>query len=107
MARLILVSNRLPVTVKADRAGTSVALSHGGLATGLRVPHERSGGVWVGWPGDVGKLSSAQREQVDSELLAKRLVPVHLSHSEMNRYYEGYSNRVLRPLFHYLQDRIP
>ncbi len=107
MSRLLLVSNRLPVTVKAEKDHVSVVRSPGGLATGLSRPHERSGGVWVGWPGDVSRLSAPQRAQVDSQLAALRCVPLYLSPSEVSRYYEGYANRVLWPLCHYLLDRVP
>jgi trehalose 6-phosphate synthase/phosphatase len=107
MSRLLLVSNRLPVTVKSDKDGVSVVRSAGGLATGLRGPHERSGGLWVGWPGDVSRLTEAQRASVETQLSGLRCVPLHLSASEVSRYYEGYSNRVLWPLCHYLLDRIP
>ncbi|WP_224361099.1 bifunctional alpha,alpha-trehalose-phosphate synthase (UDP-forming)/trehalose-phosphatase [Hyalangium versicolor] len=107
MPRLLLVSNRLPVTVKAEKDQVSVVRSPGGLATGLSRPHERSSGVWIGWPGDVSRLSAAQRTRVESQLSELRLVPLHLSPSEVSRYYEGYSNRVLWPLFHYLPDRVP
>ncbi|MFL5355518.1 bifunctional alpha,alpha-trehalose-phosphate synthase (UDP-forming)/trehalose-phosphatase [Archangium sp.] len=107
MSRLLLVSNRLPVTVKADKEGVSVVRSAGGLATGLRGPHERSGGVWIGWPGDVSRLTQAQRASVEAQLAELRCVPIHLSASEVARYYEGYSNRVLWPLCHYLIERIP
>jgi trehalose 6-phosphate synthase/phosphatase len=107
MSRLLLVSNRLPVTVKADKDGVSVVRSAGGLATGLRGPHERSGGVWIGWPGDVSRLTQAQRASVDAQLAELRCVPLHLSPSEVNRFYEGYSNRVLWPLCHYLIERMP
>jgi trehalose 6-phosphate synthase/phosphatase len=107
MSRLLLVSNRLPVTVKAEKDQVSVVRSAGGLATGLSRPHERSGGVWIGWPGDVSRLSGAQRAQVESQLSALRCVPLYLSASEVSRFYEGYSNRVLWPLCHYLLDRMP
>ncbi|MGZ3460857.1 MAG: trehalose-6-phosphate synthase, partial [Archangium sp.] len=107
MSRLLLVSNRLPVTVKADKDGVSVVRSAGGLATGLRGPHERSGGLWIGWPGDVSRLTEAQRASVEAQLAELRCVPLHLSASEVGRYYEGYSNQVLWPLCHYLIDRIP
>ncbi|HEX8699162.1 MAG TPA: bifunctional alpha,alpha-trehalose-phosphate synthase (UDP-forming)/trehalose-phosphatase [Myxococcaceae bacterium] len=107
MSRLLLVSNRLPVTVKAEKDQVSVVRSAGGLATGLSRPHERSGGVWIGWPGDVSRLSGAQRAQVESQLAALRCVPLYLSASEVSRFYEGYSNRVLWPLCHYLLDRMP
>jgi trehalose 6-phosphate synthase/phosphatase len=107
MSRLLLVSNRLPVTVKADREGVNVVRSPGGLATGLSGPHERSGGLWLGWPGDVSRLTEAQRAQVEAQLAGLRCVPLYLTQSELSRYYEGYANRVLWPLCHYLLDRIP
>ena len=107
MSRLLLVSNRLPVTVKTEKDSVSVVRSAGGLATGLSRPHERSGGLWIGWPGDVSRLSESQRAQVEAQLAGLRCVPLYLSASEVNRYYEGYSNRVLWPLCHYMLDRIP
>jgi len=107
MSRLLLVSNRLPVTVKSDKDGVSVVRSAGGLATGLRGPHERSGGVWIGWPGDVSRLTPPQRASVEAQLAELRCVPIQLSASEVSRYYEGYSNQVLWPLCHYFIERIP
>ncbi|RKH85692.1 bifunctional alpha,alpha-trehalose-phosphate synthase (UDP-forming)/trehalose-phosphatase [Corallococcus sp. AB045] len=107
MARLLLVSNRLPVTVKTEKDSVSVVRSAGGLATGLSRPHERSGGMWIGWPGDVSRLTDAQRAQVEKQLADLRCVPLYLSASEVSRFYEGYSNRVLWPLCHYMLDRVP
>ncbi|RKH14096.1 bifunctional alpha,alpha-trehalose-phosphate synthase (UDP-forming)/trehalose-phosphatase [Corallococcus praedator] len=107
MARLLLVSNRLPVTVKVEKDSVSVGRSPGGLATGLSRPHERSGGPWIGWPGDVSRLTDAQRTKVEAQLAELNCVPLYLSASEVSRFYEGYSNRVLWPLCHYMLDRIP
>ena len=107
MARLILVSNRLPVTVKVDRGEVVVARSGGGLAAGLRGPHESSQGLWIGWPGDLSRMSDEQRAEVERHLCDLRCVPVVLTPSEVNKYYDGFSNAVLWPLFHYLLDRIP
>ena len=107
MPRLLLVSNRLPVTVKVEHGTVSVSPSAGGLASGLRGPHESSQGLWIGWPGDTTKLSPRQREAVDVQLSQLRTVPLHLSASEVTRYYDGFSNRVLWPLLHYLLDRLP
>jgi trehalose 6-phosphate synthase/phosphatase len=106
MSRLLLVSNRLPLTVRASN-GVAVAPSSGGLVAGLRGPHERSGGTWIGWPGDVSHLTEAQRSRLDRELADVRCVPVYLTPEEVSRYYDGFSNAVLWPLFHYLLDRIP
>jgi trehalose 6-phosphate synthase/phosphatase len=105
--RLVLVSNRLPVTVKVDRGEVAVVRSSGGLAAGLRGPHEESGGLWIGWPGDVARMTEPQRRKLDAHLEELRCVPVYLSSAEVSRYYDGFSNAVLWPLFHYLLDRIP
>jgi len=108
VGRLLIVSNRLPVTVKAGRGGeVAVELSTGGLATGMKGPHERLGGLWIGWPGDLEALSAAARDALDTRLSSLRLVPVPLTQDEITRYYEGYSNAILWPLFHYSVARLP
>ncbi len=106
MSRILIVSNRLPVTIKSDRGEPAIANSAGGLATGLRSVHQSSDSLWIGWPGDVSHFDSTQRERIDHNLLEQRLVPVHLTQAEIARHYEGFSNGVLWPLFHYLTDKI-
>ena len=105
--RLLIVSNRLPVVVSGDVDGVRLQPSTGGLATGLRAHHEETGGRWIGWPGDVSKLSTDQRNELDRQLERRHIVPVHLSQDHIERYYHGFANRVLWPLFHYLIDRVP
>jgi trehalose 6-phosphate synthase/phosphatase len=108
MPRVLIVANRLPVTVTATEGGVDVQKSSGGLATGLSRPHEHSGGLWIGWSGaPEDELSSKQRTALDQQLAAMRLVRVPLTADQVARYYEGYSNGVLWPLFHYLLDQIP
>ena len=106
-SRLVIVSNRLPVTAGGSERGVQLAPSSGGLATGLQPYHDRTAGLWVGWPGDVSQLSAEQRVDLDAQLGARRLVPVPLSRDHIERYYHGFANRVLWPLFHYLIDRVP
>src|SRR5580658_1328 len=108
MARLILVSNRLPVGFRAERNRLVVSSSSGGLATGLSNPHGQSlESSWVGWPGDIDSLAPPLRAEAESVLAERRLVPVTLTRGEVSRFYDGFSNSVLWPLFHYLLDRIP
>src|SRR5690349_4965283 len=107
MPRVLIVANRLPVTVQVTDAGVDVHKSSGGLATGLLRPHEQSRGLWIGWSGAPGQLSDEQRAQLDEQLTGMRLVGVPLSDEQVARYYEGFSNGVLWPLFHYLVDQIP
>src|SRR3954465_12777446 len=107
MPRVLIVANRLPVTVRATDTGVEVQKSTGGLATGLLRPHEQSGGLWIGWSGASDELTSEQRAQLDEQLAGMRLVGVPLTQDQVTRYYEGFSNGVLWPLFHYLVDQIP
>jgi trehalose 6-phosphate synthase/phosphatase len=105
---LVLVSNRLPITVQVSDGELSIARSAGGLATGLRGLHERTGGgTWIGWPGDVSSLTDEQRATLQANLSELRCVPVELTAAEVASYYDGFSNAVVWPLFHYLLDRIP
>jgi trehalose 6-phosphate synthase/phosphatase len=105
--RLVIVSNRLPVTT--DIVGGDIVLSpaSGGLATGLRGWHEQSAGVWIGWPGTTTRLSVSHRRTLDAQLAERRIVPVHLTRHEVKQYYDELSNGVLWPVFHYLLDRVP
>jgi trehalose 6-phosphate synthase/phosphatase len=107
MSRLIIVSNRSPVTLRTDGAEIYVELSTGGLATGLRGPHERSGGVWVGWAGAADALDPEQAATVQARLQALRVVPVPLAADEVRDYYEGVANEVLWPLLHSLPGMVP
>jgi trehalose 6-phosphate synthase/phosphatase len=105
--RLILVSNRLPVTFTPTPAGLSVRKSVGGLATALRDPHERSNGLWVGWPGPTDELRPEELPELDRRLAEIGAVPVHLTGGEVTGYYGSFSNGILWPLFHYLTGVAP
>ena len=107
MSRLLIVANRLPVTVQIRDGAVEVERSSGGLATGLQRPHEQSDGLWIGWAGAAQDLTPGQDESLREQLAALRLVPVPLTAEQVTRYYEGFSNGVLWPLFHYLLDQVP
>jgi trehalose 6-phosphate synthase/phosphatase len=96
MGRLILVSNRLPVTIHDDKSGQSVTRSSGGLVAGLDPLHLNGDGMWIGYPG-------TDPDENASKLLDEmRLVPVEIPNDEYSGYYEGFSNGAIWPLFHYL-----
>ena len=107
MGRILIVANRLPVTVQVRDGSVQVERSSGGLATGLMRPHEQSDGLWIGWSGASQDLTPEQEASLGEQLAAQRLVPVPLSTDQVTRYYEGFSNGVLWPLFHYLLDQVP
>ncbi|NUO63487.1 MAG: hypothetical protein HOQ11_05370 [Gemmatimonadaceae bacterium] len=105
--RLLIVSNRLPVTVAERDGGVVVVRSSGGLATGLRAPHERSGGLWLGWPGDLTSLSSEASSLVEERLGELGAIPVQLGRSEQQVFYDNISNSVLWPICHDRLDHLP
>jgi trehalose 6-phosphate synthase/phosphatase len=105
--RLLIVANRLPVTVSVQEGRAAVCKSVGGLATGLQGPHERSGGLWIGWPGNVEGLSPEMQSDVDHQLAALRVVPIALDAREVGLFYEQISNEVLWPICHDRIDRLP
>jgi trehalose 6-phosphate synthase/phosphatase len=107
MARLILVSNRLPIAARTERGELVVTNSPGGLASGLSGLHETGDGVWVGWPGETWRLAPNQREALRQRLIDMRCIPVELTAGEVQRYYDSFSNGVLWPLLHYELDRLP
>lgn len=105
MNRLILVANRLPVSVELSHGQVNIQPSSGGLATGMRGLANAEQTSWVGWPGAMP--SDEQREALNEELARHGAAPVYLSTEEAARFYDGMSNSVIWPLFHYLIDRIP
>jgi trehalose 6-phosphate synthase/phosphatase len=104
---LLIVSNRLPFTIRLREGQLQLVPSAGGVATGLRTFHTASKGLWIGWPGELSRLSADQRAELDRQLERGRIVTVPLSAEQVKAYYEGFANGVIWPLFHYLLDRAP
>ncbi len=91
----VVVSNRLPVDrVIAPDGSASWNRSPGGLVTALEPVMRAADGAWVGWAGQ----PDLDLEPFDNEGI--RIVPVPLSAEELQRYYEGFSNDTLWPLYH-------
>jgi hypothetical protein len=101
MNRVLIVSNRLPVSVVRTDGKLQLQRSAGGLATGLAAVHSRSKGVWIGWPGDAGDLTAAEQQVLEEQWKAWRLAPVPLSAQEVEGFYECFCNGVLWPVLHY------
>src|SRR6266567_2996827 len=104
MNRLILVSNRLPFAL--ERTGTDewiVTLSAGGLVSALGPVLRGRGGTWIGWPGVAGDIPDAPFAEATRDA-GYEVVPVALSEAERDEFYFGYSNEIIWPLFHDLQN---
>ncbi|KAI9707200.1 MAG: Trehalose-6-P synthase/phosphatase complex synthase subunit [Candelina mexicana] len=100
-ARLLLVSNRLPITIKRSEDGSyDFSMSSGGLVSGLSGLSKSTTFQWYGWPG-------LEVPEAESEHLTERLkdeynaVPVFIDDDLADKHYNGFSNSILWPLFHY------
>lgn len=105
--RLILVSNRLPYQLQEKNNKVTLHQSDGGLVTALKSYFETreehnhfSEKIWLGsadfpekrWQ----KYLSKQRNTVDFEVQ-----PLFIEPRIYNKYYNGFCNATLWPLFHY------
>src|SRR6185369_9777315 len=105
--RLIIVSNRAPVNIIKEDDGYCYEESTGGLASGLRSYVERlrkeNAGmeiVWIGWPGM--DVPEEEKEKVSQDIFEKfGTLSVFLSEELMEKFYEGFCNKTIWPLFHY------
>ena len=100
--RLIVVSNRLPVALKREGDSWQATKSAGGLATAMDPVLRNAGGVWIGWSGakdDSTELRTLLREE-------HNCIAVPLPPDVAEKFYEGYSNQALWPLFHSFATRL-
>ncbi|KAF2858874.1 glycosyltransferase family 20 protein [Piedraia hortae CBS 480.64] len=99
--RLLLVSNRLPITIKRSEEGNyDFSMSSGGLVSGLSGLKKTTHFVWYGWPGV--QLPENEVPHVKERLLNEfSAVPIFMDDDLADRHYNGFSNSILWPLFHY------
>jgi len=98
--RFLVISNRLPVSIRRTRKGLQVIQSPGGLATGLRTLQTMGDLHFIGWPG-LTPDNADEKEKIVSLLKEQNCHPVFLSSTELEKFYYGFSNKTLWPLFHY------
>jgi len=96
--RLLVLSNRLPFTVKTDRGRAHAAQSTGGLVAALEPALRRRGGAWLGWAGGVIPAASTGAPY--------RIASISLTRREVEGYYHGFANRTLWPLLHSFPTRM-
>jgi trehalose 6-phosphate synthase/phosphatase len=80
MGKTIIVSNRLPVSLR--------------LVKGK-----------FGWPGN-NVESPEQQEEITDELKSLKMAPVFLTKKDIEEFYEGFSNETIWPAFHYFTQYI-
>ena len=94
--RLLLISNRLPITIKRSEDGKyDFSMSSGGLVSGLSGLSKSTTFHWYGWPGlevppqEVSTLKRRLKDEYNA-------VPVMLDDELADRHYNGFSSKVTR-----------
>jgi trehalose 6-phosphate synthase/phosphatase len=100
MSKTIIVSNRLPISLRHRKGKFEFKPSAGGLATGLGSIYKEGENIWIGWPGNTVE-DPEQRAEIMLELHELKMAPVFLTKEDVEEFYEGFSNETLWPAFHY------
>src|SRR5690606_35994718 len=102
MAKTIIISNRLPISIsRSPDNKLQYKPSAGGLATGLGSIYKQGDNLWIGWPG-IYLENDEEELNVKKELKKENMAPVYLTQEDIELFYEGFSNSTLWPLFHYV-----
>lgn len=98
---LIVVANRLPITITKDALGDyHFKMSSGGLVSALSGFKKSLSFTWIGWPGFY--IPPKDRAYVDKRLMEEySCQAVYLDDDVAEGHYNGFSNSILWPLFHY------
>ena len=105
--RLLVVSNRLPLTAKRVSGRWRGERSSGGLVAAMAPLMEQNDGLWLGWPGDAlpgepeGRAALMEEWEKQHGYVAVE-IPAKISRS----FYEGYANDTLWPLLHGFPTRV-
>lgn len=97
MSRLIVISNRVAIAARG-------AESTGGLAVGIHAALLETGGVWCGWSGELAEAPNDHFNRFNAGQID--YATLDLKTSDYQGYYNGFSNSVLWPLFHYRLDLV-
>ena len=107
MAKTIIVSNRLPLTIESGPDGVRIKRSAGGLATAIASCEAIASSIWIGWPGSTRGINAKDMAAVRQRLAEEHAVPVELTDREVEGYYERFANGAVWPLFHYMPSQLP
>ena len=103
--QVLIVANRLPVTVMHDGCGIRVQQSSGGVATGLSGVQRWYRSTWIGWTGLARMPDASTRSVIDAHLRDVDAVGIHLTTEEIAGFYRRYSNGVMWPVLHDMDPR--
>jgi len=112
MGRLIIISNRLPFSLDRDGDKLSIRQSSGGLVSAIKSYFESntnkdqlSEKLWMG----VADFPQEDWDQAVASHAARQdfgIIPLYVDKELYDNYYNGFSNSVLWPLFHYFSSLV-
>ncbi|KAK5029296.1 hypothetical protein LTS07_005758 [Exophiala sideris] len=104
--RVLVIANRLPITIKEVQEGDfEYNISSGGLVSGLRSLAKAVDFKWFGWPGI--DIHRNDKDKVRHDLADKfNAYPIFLPEDLAQRHYNGFSNSVLWPLLHRMPEKV-
>ncbi len=104
ISRLILVSNRLPIQLAKKNGKVIVKQSDGGLVTALKSYFDQESDtdafqekIWVG----AADFSEKRWLMLDQHNCDFKIEPLFIEPKIYNKYYNGFCNATIWPLFHY------
>src|SRR6266849_3457090 len=100
--RVIVVSNRLPVSFERKEGQLTAQRTVGGLASALAAVGSYTPVLWIGWPGLAAETPQQQTETATLLQATCDCRPVFIPPRLFDRFYHDFSNSYLWPLFHYL-----
>ncbi len=103
--RLLAISNRLPDLRAPTEPGETRKKNVGGLVSALEPVLTARNGLWLGWSGRTDAGGPAAGPGFDDSA-APALAWIDLSRDLHRRYYNGFSNGALWPLFHTFPARV-
>jgi trehalose 6-phosphate synthase len=103
--KLLVLSNRLPELRSADASPQARQKNVGGLVSALRPVLEARHGIWLGWSGQTHTEATESDVRIE-HAAGLSLASVDFPEEWHRRYYNGFSNTVLWPLFHSFPARV-
>lgn len=104
--KLIVVSNRLPITISKDEEGFKYKKTSGGLVTGIESLSKHISFIWLGNISGM-ELSCKEMEKISSDCWNKfKSVPVFIDQELNDKCYNGFCNAVLWPIIHSFPDNV-
>ena len=104
---VIVVSNRLPVTLKRVGETWQTRKTAGGLATAMQPVMHKRNGIWIGWSGETSLTNDEKRRAViEGWATQNRYFAVDLDAETVRGFYEGIANQALWPLLHHFPSQV-